>query len=33
MIRKNGGNDKVNSIVNPHPDRHPLPIGDDDDDR
>ncbi|KAI8137109.1 hypothetical protein BJV82DRAFT_675169 [Fennellomyces sp. T-0311] len=33
MIRKAGGNDNVNSKVNPHPDRHPLPISDDDGDR
>lgn len=33
MIRKSGGNDEVNSIVNPHPEQHPLPLADDDDDR
>ncbi|KAI9494772.1 hypothetical protein BDB00DRAFT_761399 [Zychaea mexicana] len=33
MIRKAGGNDNVNSKINPHPDRHPLPLADDDGDR
>ncbi|KAI9285392.1 hypothetical protein BC943DRAFT_306363 [Umbelopsis sp. AD052] len=29
-IKANGGNDAVNRIYNPHPERHPLPLADDD---
>ncbi|KAI9314962.1 hypothetical protein BX666DRAFT_1965134 [Dichotomocladium elegans] len=33
MMRKGGGNDKVNLTVNPHPDRNTIPVGDDEGDR
>ncbi|CAO3616816.1 unnamed protein product [Cunninghamella echinulata] len=30
-IRSAGGNQKVNSRINPHPEKHPLPSEEDDD--
>ncbi|ORY92377.1 hypothetical protein BCR43DRAFT_445754 [Syncephalastrum racemosum] len=32
-IRQQGGNAKVNSVINPHPEQHPLPLADDDNER